>query len=1213
MSRTFINQSTQIGGSEQYDDALTPGSSLANQETLQGDLNALRTILKQVVNPQGNWYDQPTASLEQLNTSVSGQGTDIAALQASVATVEGDVATINTTLATQAGEIDAVEASIATIQTQVATAEGNISSLTTNLAATDLNVSTLQGDVLIAQSNITTLQTGLSSAEGSIADLEGTLGTAEGNIATLQLDVSNLTQEQSNLGITVAGLVTGLSTTDANVSGLDARLGIAEGDIDTLQSDLVTTNLAVGVLQSSMSVAETDIDALQLSLSTAEGTISTLQSGLSTAQGDITSLQGDVSTLQSTVSTHGTDISTLQSNVSTAQGDITALQSASNSQGSAITTLQGDVSTLQSDVAGKVSKSGDAMVGGLSITPANLGSALGLTTVGTALTIADAVDGQFFEINTSLQQMTFSDPLGSGNVAVVDPAEVVVSTNDGQGNNLARTNVMSGVIELVQNGSPAVPTLDEHVVNKAYADQKLALGGGTMSGAISLGGNGITDLATPSSALDAATKGYVDAVAMGLKIKAPVEAKYDFAGGLAPDVPTLPSQPSGVLYPGTVYTVITEAQLDAAITAAVDGDSIWVPMNTTITLTSSKTINKSIRIFGKADNTSVFTASFAVAANSGLFIVAGKKANGAQNNNVQFDGLVFTSSSNQSDHACIVANTLSAEFPNGSTGLRIDSCTFNHTEFGLTVAADSWTVSNCTFNYIPESGASDTHRHMGVYNIGTIGWVEGCDFRATTEATPRTIAMLLTASDYIFTPGATASGGFSGDLVVKNCTQSSGNMRQWFVQEVFKANGLNSAPMPTYGFSLWFSGNTVGQTSSGTIIAYEGSGTKAPLSFYDAVYLSGNSFGDSSGTKKGAVAVDGLGAKRSAGAPMTIYAENNSGTVFTTALSGTYVQGAATTNMVAVNSTYFDTPSPLLAVETPSVGGPLLPSGEGVVVGSYTAQPGDRIFVENAYNSLLSGIYICSAGDWAYADDWTGDVASSFFFVKQGDYADTSWVEVSDPALVGQSSMTFAQFSGPGTYTGTGAIDVSAQNVISVVNGGITNDMLAGSIALSKLASTVYTQSETDDLLSDKLDLAGGTMSASSSIIFASDSGTISGLADLTPNSLDSSAANKKYVDEAVAGIDARTSKTYSVVTAQNGVIAGIDLYSGMGGNLDVALPSMPLDPADLSSKFDIYLNGQLLRVGQFMDVERSPNNPKGLVMSYNVVLGDTFCVIEYA
>ena len=54
--------------------------------------------------------------------------------------------------------------------------------------------------------------------------------------------------------------------------------------------------------------------------------------------------------------------------------------------------------------------------------------------------------------------------------------------------------------------------------------EKLALAGGTMSGAIAMGTNKITGLGTPTDATDAATKAYVDSAAQGIDWKASVRA-----------------------------------------------------------------------------------------------------------------------------------------------------------------------------------------------------------------------------------------------------------------------------------------------------------------------------------------------------------------------------------------------------------------------------------------------------------------------------------------------------------------------------------------------------------------------------------------------------------------------------------------------------------------------------------------------------------------
>lgn len=58
MTRTFIRQSTQIKNSDNYDDSLAPGASLETQTSIEGDLNALRSMASLLKSNQaGNWYD----------------------------------------------------------------------------------------------------------------------------------------------------------------------------------------------------------------------------------------------------------------------------------------------------------------------------------------------------------------------------------------------------------------------------------------------------------------------------------------------------------------------------------------------------------------------------------------------------------------------------------------------------------------------------------------------------------------------------------------------------------------------------------------------------------------------------------------------------------------------------------------------------------------------------------------------------------------------------------------------------------------------------------------------------------------------------------------------------------------------------------------------------------------------------------------------------
>jgi hypothetical protein len=70
----------------------------------------------------------------------------------------------------------------------------------------------------------------------------------------------------------------------------------------------------------------------------------------------------------------------------------------------------------------------------------------------------------------------------------------------------------------------------------ADVDTRLALAGGTMTGAIAMGTNKITGLGTPTDATDAATKSYVDSAAQGIDWKASVRAATTANVTLASDL-----------------------------------------------------------------------------------------------------------------------------------------------------------------------------------------------------------------------------------------------------------------------------------------------------------------------------------------------------------------------------------------------------------------------------------------------------------------------------------------------------------------------------------------------------------------------------------------------------------------------------------------------------------------------------------------------------
>ena len=136
---------------------------------------------------------------------------------------------------------------------------------------------------------------------------------------------------------------------------------------------------------------------------------------------------------------------------------------------------------------------------------------------------------------------------------------------------------------------------------------------------------------------------------------------------------------------------------------------------------------------------------------------------------------------------------------------------------------------------------------------------------------------------------------------------------------------------------------------------------------------------------------------------------------------------------------------------------------------------GDRIIVAGESNAAHNGIYVVTsttvltrATDFDTPTEMAG---GDFVWVTHGTtFADTGWVLGEPVATVGTDDVSFVQFSGLGQITaGDGlaksgntlsvnvddsSIEISS-DALQVKNAGITNDMLAGSIAASKLAGSI--------------------------------------------------------------------------------------------------------------------------------------------------------------
>ena len=209
-------------------------------------------------------------------------------------------------------------------------------------------------------------------------------------------------------------------------------------------------------------------------------------------------------------------------------------------------------------------------------------------------------------------------------------------------------------------------------------------------------------------------------------------------------------------------------------------------------------------------------------------------------------------------------------------------------------------------------------------------------------------------------------------------------------------------------------------------------------------------------------------------------------------LTGTYnfasgtVQVASPTNAAdAANKGYVDAIQAGLhwkdSVRVKSTGNMALGSAvvNGATVDGITLATDDRILLASQNTATENGIYIVAASGAASRAtdlDAAGEFPGAAMFVREGtDYGDTGWVCTNDAVTVGATNITFAQFTGGGSLVAGDGVSITGNTVaarlkagatgglsfdsgdIKITAGGVTDAMLAGSIANGKLQNSAVT------------------------------------------------------------------------------------------------------------------------------------------------------------
>lgn len=203
---------------------------------------------------------------------------------------------------------------------------------------------------------------------------------------------------------------------------------------------------------------------------------------------------------------------------------------------------------------------------------------------------------------------------------------------------------------------------------------------------------------------------------------------------------------------------------------------------------------------------------------------------------------------------------------------------------------------------------------------------------------------------------------------------------------------------------------------------------------------------------------------------------------------------------------------------------------------------GDRVLVKNQTTTSANGIYVVAAGSWTRATDadaWA-ELVSAFVFVEKGTTnADTGWVCTVDAGgTLGSTAVTFAQFSGAGTYTAGNGLSLTGSSFAAV---GTSNRITVGAGGID-IASTYVGQTSITTLGT----VTSGTWNGSTLAVGYGGTGATTLTGYVKGNGTSAFTASSTIPNTDISGLGTMSTQAASNVAITGGSITNLTTFDGI-------------------------------------------------------------------